>query len=295
MVAALLALLAVLSMSIAAATLDEPGGGTGGFGVGDTDGTGVGSQPFAIDLSADDPGAASPVGWLVEWFGRLLLLFFVLASAYTLYQFYRDHGWQGIATIAGVGVVFGVLLYVLLSIAGNGDGLDRRGGAANNTSLIPAGGVPGGSEAPVPAADPPTVLGVIFVLALLGAGLVLVRATGDDEFTPEPEPLPEQSASVEAVGRVAGAAADRIARGAIADNEVYRAWREMTDHLDVDNPESSTPSEFADAAVEAGMAREDVEALTELFEAVRYGGAAVTEEREAQAVEALRNIEAGYA
>jgi hypothetical protein len=292
-VAALLALLAVLSLSIAAATLEETGG-TGGFGAGDTDGTGVGDTPFSIDLSTPPTTGDTAPGWLVEWFGRLLALSLLVGGAYALYQFYREHGWRGIATMATVGVVLGGLLYVLLTAAGTGDGLGGRRGAANNTSLVPAGGLPGGSDAAVPAADPPTVLAVVFVLALVGAGLVLVRATGDDEFTPEPAPAPETAPSAEAVGRVAGAAADRIARGAVADNEVYRAWREMTDHLDVSNPQSSTPTEFADAAIAAGLAPEDVTALTDLFEAVRYGDAEVTEEREERAVEALRNIETGY-
>lgn len=295
MVAVLLALLAVLAISIAAATIDEPGGGSGGVGTGDTESAGIGSEPFAIDFSPDDPTSTSPPGWLVEWFGRLLFLLFALASLYTLYQFYREHGVRGIATVAGVGVVLAGLFYLLLEPGGGGDGLNRSGGSPNNTSIIPAGGVPGASDAAVPATDPPTVLAAIFGLALLAAGIVLVRATGDDEFTPEPEPLPDEGGDVEAVGRVAGEAADRIARGAVADNEIYRAWREMTDHLDVANPQSSTPSEFAAAAVDAGMAREDVEALTGLFEAVRYGGEAVTEEREEAALDALRNIEAGYA
>ena len=48
-------------------------------------------------------------------------------------------------------------------------------------------------------------------------------------------------------------------------------------------------------AVEAGMAREDVDRLTSLFEEVRYGGESPTEEREEQALEALRRIEDEYA
>jgi hypothetical protein len=65
----------------------------------------------------------------------------------------------------------------------------------------------------------------------------------------------------------------------------------MTRHLDVPNPESSTPAEFAAVAVEAGIDREDVEELTALFEAVRYGGESPTEDRERRALEALRSVE----
>ena len=89
---------------------------------------------------------------------------------------------------------------------------------------------------------------------------------------------------------------DRIDAGGSVDpgNEVYRAWREMTASLDVESPETTTPREFQRAAVEAGMAREDVSVLTSLFESVRYSGLDPTEETERRAVETLRRIEASY-
>jgi hypothetical protein len=77
-------------------------------------------------------------------------------------------------------------------------------------------------------------------------------------------------------------------------NEIYRAWLEMTRHLAVDRPRSSTPTEFAEAAVDAGMAREDVRELTDLFELVRYGGEAPTPDRVDRARDALRRIERTY-
>jgi hypothetical protein len=76
---------------------------------------------------------------------------------------------------------------------------------------------------------------------------------------------------------------------------VYRAWREMTTHVGVPNPDASTPAEFAEAARRSGMAHEDVATLTALFRDVRYGGEAATEDRERQALAALRAIEARYA
>jgi len=67
----------------------------------------------------------------------------------------------------------------------------------------------------------------------------------------------------------------------------------MTSLLAVPHPESHTPGEFADAAVDLGMDECDVDALTELYEEVRYGrrDAASREER---ALDVLRNIEAEY-
>ncbi|RJS95802.1 DUF4129 domain-containing protein, partial [Halococcus sp. IIIV-5B] len=96
-------------------------------------------------------------------------------------------------------------------------------------------------------------------------------------------------------GRAAGRAADRIEHDAGLENGVYRAWREMTDHLDVARPESSTPGEFARAATEAGMRGRDVDELTDLFTRVRYGDERVTDERERRATSALRRIEETYA
>jgi hypothetical protein len=96
---------------------------------------------------------------------------------------------------------------------------------------------------------------------------------------------------VTAIAAAAGSAADRIEHTGEVDNEVYRAYREMTADLDVLNPASATPAEFRAAALEAGLAREDVDELTAVFEDVRYGGEAPTEERERRAVDALRRIE----
>jgi hypothetical protein len=97
------------------------------------------------------------------------------------------------------------------------------------------------------------------------------------------------------MGEAAGEAADRIDQSGDADNEVYRAWREMTEHIEVDRPESSTPGEFAAAAIETGMEPGDVEALTDVFEEVRYGGLPPTSEAESRAIDALRGIERSYA
>ena len=138
---------------------------------------------------------------------------------------------------------------------------------------------------------------VLLVVALLVV-VVAVLSLGSDRAgtagePPEEEPPEEEPAG--AVGRVAGSAADRIdAADVDAENEVYRAWTRMTAALDVNSPETTTPRGFQQAAVEAGMDRSDVAALTELFESVRYGGLDPTDEQERAAVETLRRIEAGY-
>jgi hypothetical protein len=105
--------------------------------------------------------------------------------------------------------------------------------------------------------------------------------TGDDGDDPDRE----------AVAAAAGRAADDIESAVDRSNGVYEAWADMTDALDLPR-ETTTPQEFADAAVRAGVDPEDVTELTHLFETVRYGGADPSAERERHAVEALRRIEA---
>jgi len=129
---------------------------------------------------------------------------------------------------------------------------------------------------------------------LLSLGLVLrwPRGGGEADNPVDPESEPDTAA----LGEIAGRAADRIEEGSPGDgeNEVYRAWREMTTRLDIENPETTTPREFQQASVDAGMAPDDVRELTRLFERVRYGGESATTDREERAVQVLRRIESTY-
>ncbi len=138
---------------------------------------------------------------------------------------------------------------------------------------------------------------VVVVVAAVGVGavaLALARDTQDADDPDEPVPEPVDAPDEHDVGELretAGRAADRIERSAGIDNEIYRAWVEMTEHLDVDHPESSTPGEFRRAAVDAGVEPATVGELTDLFERVRYGDEPPTEATEARAVDALRRME----
>ena len=96
------------------------------------------------------------------------------------------------------------------------------------------------------------------------------------------------------IGERAGEAAQRIESHGQADNEVYAAWAGMIQLVDIDDPETCTPGEFAAAAVGAGMDPEHVEELTALFELVRYGDRPA-ESYEERAVDVLRAIESTYA
>lgn len=162
-------------------------------------------------------------------------------------------------------------------------------------SLVPEEeGGEGDSTTSQPIATPTIVLVALLVLTLVGVlGALYVGRSEEEDAEPEPEELPDAKDPT-LVGAVAGRTADAIEDDATLENAVYRAWSDMTGALAVEQPEASTPGEFAEAATDAGMDPDDVAELTGLFEMVRYGDAEVTPEREQRAIETLRRIESTY-
>lgn len=73
-------------------------------------------------------------------------------------------------------------------------------------------------------------------------------------------------------------------------NEVASAWFEMVAGLGLDRDPARTPRECARRAVDAGLDREAVGALTETFEAVRYGDESPSSERTRRAREAISRL-----
>jgi hypothetical protein len=300
-----LAALAVLALALAAATLDSAvvtdGGGSLGAGPNERGAVGPGDQQ-STGLDSEAMGGSAPIFTFCypvlnePWVVGLGILAFLLLGAAA----YRSTGSMlpPVVLVVSIGLPALLLHRILTSCAtasSEGGGLIPFGG--NGTSILPrGGGASGGLDPGQTVSTPTTVFGVLLIVAILGAVLLLFVSTGDDETpTGAPEQPPEDHEAQAAIGAAAGAAADRIEAAADVDNEIYRAWVEMTRHLDVSNPDASTPAEFAAAAVEAGMDRDDVTELTDLFEVVRYGDATPTEERERRAVEALRRIESEYA
>lgn len=146
----------------------------------------------------------------------------------------------------------------------------------------------------------PLVLAFAGLLALATVYRALRRPVGhDSRGGGRPDPLDESGEveepdeaeePLEAVAEAAGTAADRL-EGDAVENDVHRAWREMTRALSVSNRQARTTGEFAEAAIRAGMDERDVDDLTELFEDVRYGGREPTDADERRAIEVLRRIE----
>lgn len=73
-------------------------------------------------------------------------------------------------------------------------------------------------------------------------------------------------------------------------NEVERAWVELVRRAGIDRARTLTPSECADAAIEAGFDPDVVRRLQRVFEDVQYGGVSPTGEQERAAREALDRL-----
>lgn len=313
-----LAVVCAIAIVLASATLtstttESQGQGTGvggGSGIGASDGEGVdvggANASGLIDLGREGSfGYSICVEPLRSPLAVVGIVLGLLVMALVIKR--------RVGTVASVGLTMSVsipvtLVYIVLTSCGAAPA--EQAGLPELFANRSAGG--GGAESA--AGDLPSVPvdvpAFVYVVVALGLLAVIVATLADREALdaalapvvpgrgdpdPDDDPDDEAPAGTYAIGRAAGRAADRIETGTDVENEVYRAWVEMTRHLEVDHPESSTPLEFARAAEAAGMDRDDVDELTEQFERVRYGGAAVTEERERRAVAALRRIEESYA
>jgi len=234
-----------------------------------------------IDITAPLQQCIQP---LAAWYGGLV---YFGAFGGVLYLFKRAYsagaavlGAYALAPVAFLGY------FLLTSCASLGGG--TGGGGPNQP--------PGPPDTPVAGLEMPLLaVAGVFALALLAVGAVLYRSTGDQTAqTLAADDEDREPADIADLAAAAGKAADRIEQyNADVDNAVYRAWWEMTSLLNVSNPDSATPGEFADAAVDLGMDECDVAELTELFEEVRYGRRDAAS-REDRAVETLRSIETMY-
>lgn len=280
-----LALLGVVALGLTATTLPtarQPAqGGSGGS---SGPGQGTGGLP---------PGPTDPLPQLLDlpFLAELVTALLVVTLLVVLWVLYTNR--RAAFHLAVLTIVAGIVAVLILQLAS--PTVPSPAGSTNVSGMSNVSGVGGGETSTTTS---PSLVSFLLVAAvgavLLGTAVAANRRRGDDSDE-ERDRDDDTPGSVAAVGRAAGRAADRIEETDEADNEVYRAWREMTDHLDVDRPETSTAREFERAAVAAGMERSDVAELTDLFERVRYDDYEVGETDEQRAVELLRRIESRYA
>ncbi|MEF8851136.1 MAG: DUF4129 domain-containing protein [Haloarculaceae archaeon] len=263
------------------------GGGEGGLDINDTGG----NDSSAAELDGgDSSGLVANLSRCVEplaaWYGGILYFGSFLGIVYLMKRAYSlGAAFLGMYAIAPV---FFTAYFLLTQCAST---LEQRN---QNNLVSEAGDIAG--QGVVPTDVSPMLVAAVFGVALVAVAAVLLRASGDQTVTTldEDEEGGGEQPDVADLAAAAGKAADRLEQhNADVDNEVYRAWWEMTSLLNVPNPDSSTPREFARAAIDVGMDESDVDQLTTLFEEVRYGRRD-PESREERALEVLRHIESHY-
>ena len=289
---AAIAALAIVAVAVVAATIESTlvpeGGGSAGSSGGDT----PSDNGILSSRNATAPSESLQIPFLTE-ITIVLGVLAVLALVGYLYAYRRTALKILVPFVVGIGV-----LYVLFSGAGvpSGSPMEsppRLGNGSPLESGGDGGGNGGGRSAPVEQPSLPSLL-LLLVLAaaLFGTVLAYLRTASDGDDRAQTDE--SEGVDAAAMGEAAGRAADRLEQDETADNEVYRAWQEMTALLDIPNPETSTPGDFETAAVEAGMGQDDVRELTRLFEDVRYGDADPSPVRERRAIDVFRRIETRY-
>jgi len=289
-------LLSVGGLAIAAATVSTPSSSDPG--------TGPGEAAGEDDEGASDaPGSSSGTDDSGE--SRLIVVLgvivFVVGVLTTLAMFAK---WLTPRRTVGLAIVIGVVAVVSLLVLGAlMDTVPEMGGVQMEPKNGTDGGGGGGTGGEAASDSPrsgteatPLLFGIVgLAMVLLAAAVYRYSGTDVDIALEEGTDETDEPSSVQAVGQAAGRAADRLEAESDLENAIYRAWREMTDALDVAQPRTTTPEEFAEIAIEAGMSDEDVRELTRVFEEVRYGNRQPTPEREQRSQEALRRIQRTYA
>jgi len=216
------------------------------------------------------------------YFGAFLGVMYLIKRAYSFGA--AILGMYAVAPVAFTAYFLGTARCVSVDTGGSGGNgvADTIAGVAGSSLLSPD--------------VSPVLIVAVFGVALIAVGAVLFRASGDQTVTTlgEEEDETGEQPDVADLAAAAGEAAERLQEhDADVDNEVYRAWWEMTSLLNVPKPDSATPGEFAEAAIEAGLDETHVDDLTTLFEEVRYGRRD-PESREERAIAVFEDIEAEY-
>lgn len=262
----------IAALGLAAATLgSSPADGVGTGGSGGSDAVRGGARRPAT--AAGEPLSPSP-----DLVAGILLVAVLVVVGWAVWTLENRRRRLVGAAVGAAGVV---ALVALLSQLGDGSLPVVSASPPGAISLSPADDQGSGGGGGVPLA---VLAGVGALLVAAVAVLLASDSTATDRDT--------EDDTAAAVAAAAGRGADRIERAPATDNEVYRTWREMTRLLGDD--EAATPREFVDRATAAGIDREDAAALTDIFEAVRYGGREASPAREQDAVAVLRRIERTY-
>ncbi len=256
-------------------TLDATGSG---------DGNGENGEPGGENGDPVENLVITIPSWIVAVIFALGMVLVAVAAVVLL----RD-GDTRFLRIMAIAVAVGILLLLLIELVDipfslEEQPLNETGDESGENGDGGDGDGENGDGGDVPTTSFSALLALL-IAGVVGVALFYWQTASEPD---ESETVPDETRN-EAVKQAADRAADRIEQDSL-ENGVYQAWSEMTAALSVEQPDTRTPDEFKRAAIAAGFAREDVERLTALFQAVRYGNLPVTEEREQEAMATLRRI-----
>jgi len=271
--------LGLAAASLSAAPTDQSGSGTGnGSGVAGGGPTPGSNQSGAGSVSANGVVPSGAVA-----------LFFLASVAFIVpaVLYYRGDLLKGV--VVGIVILGAILAFAVVAPDISFPGSNDPGAGANVSTPVDNDSSPdgGGSESSGP---PVALLGAVgLALALAAAAVAYATRSVDDSTDFDTSGETDSEPIADAAARAADAIVE--SQGPERWNAVYEAWDEMAAAVDVSDPATATPGEFADAAVATGADPDAVADLTAVFEAVRYG-AEPPDEYEDRAVDALRRIEA---
>ncbi|MFC7072116.1 DUF4129 domain-containing protein [Halovenus rubra] len=298
-----IALLCIVAVGIGAASLSQPAdsnGGNGFFGDGDTAETNstTGDSPPRSEAQSGQQQAAQGdtqciSGWDSTSLGVILLATVLALSA--LVGIHEGSVMAGIVVLPVLAIPAVLLMTGLFGFIGCAQPGQQATAAVQENGTVVQNGTSfnnafGSGEGEGSLTSRLQIVGTFLVIVtVLLAGAFYVQRRDSDEVADD------HPTQVSDIAAAAGEAADEIEHVSADTNGIYRAWAKMTEVLDVDHPETSTPQEFADAALAAGLNADDVQELTELFETTRYGTTSITSDHEKRAEDALRRIEREHA
>ncbi len=281
-----LAALIGLTIAAAGATVDQPTTpGSAGEGDGESSESvaATNTEPITID------GSNTLLTAVLEVVFALLLVVGCCLLVITLYR-------EGLRSLVGPVVIAIVALVVVgvLLLLGGSSSQPGSPSTAGPTATTPggSGGMGGGSGSATALPEPLLVAGVVLAVVVVAFVFILY---GADRFGSRPiltssgHSDSDSTASTVTDSSEPQSAAE-YTPNPTAENAITEAWKSMATELALPL-ETTTPREFAAAAIEAGMDPAAVETLTALFEATRYGTESATPARERRAIEARRRID----
>jgi hypothetical protein len=227
------------------------------------------------------PASAWPITLMKGVLAVLLLLFPVSV----IFAMLSKEGRKRLITNA-------VMIAMVLLLLNGVQKMQRQFQQMNQPDSVPSNAIGQVSSEPLPPPpEPPSdefVLVTTLVIVVLGGVMVL--------WFGRRWLFPKQTPALEQIAEEADRARTALADGGAVEDVVVRCYRQMSrivaEARDLRRSQSATPREFETTLVKAGLPLAPLDALTHLFEDVRYGGVQPGPKERQAAIDSLTAISA---